>query len=75
MAKEVVVKPIKVEILEQPIETTEELYVPDGMVLIQGVNDGELFIYPESQYKRFYSDPSKFTVKKKGNKLKKSSKI
>lgn len=54
----------------------KEVDVPDGHVLIVALDaNGQekpdsSFFYPEKSYQRFFSDTSKFAVKKKGNPLK-----
>lgn len=54
------------------VQPEASVQVPPGHVWIVDVDEngnevGKGFFYPEKSYKRFYSDETKFRVKKKAN--------
>jgi hypothetical protein len=65
-----ILEPIMVIATDSPI-AKPELEVPPGYVLLVALNEdgtdkeGSEFFYPEKSYKRYYSDETKYRLKKK----------
>lgn len=66
-----VVSPVEVAATDSPKAKQTMLEIPDGYVLITGLNEdgtekeGSAFFYPEKSYARIYGDEAKYSVKKK----------